>query len=79
MKSISRRDMFCFLAALLPVVFARTVHADNCPFSETCSIDGQMMMQEATYYNGIHKSVKYGHDYYGANGKEHHYVVVECD
>jgi hypothetical protein len=75
---ISRRFWVkvAFLAFLLPIAFAR---ADNCPLTVTCAIDGQMMMQEATYYNGGHKSIKYGHDYYGPNGKEHHYVIIACD
>jgi hypothetical protein len=58
---------------------AATVRADsNCPVSVTCNIDGAIMLQEATYYNGPHKSVKYGHDYYGPNGKEHHFVIIDC-
>jgi hypothetical protein len=64
------------LAFLQRIAFAR---ADNCPLTVTCSIDGQMMMQEAAYYNGSHKSIKYGHDYYGPNGKEHHFVITACD
>jgi hypothetical protein len=51
----------------------------GCPASVKCDLDGMSMIEEETYYNGIHKSVKYGHDYYGANGKVHHYVIVGCD
>ncbi len=79
MKPLPRRDMLRFLVALLPAVFVRKASADNCPFSEICSIDGATMLQEDAYYNGIHKSVKYGHTYNGPNGQEHHYVIVACD
>ncbi len=68
---------FLWLAAL--ILCASSVRADNCPMSVKCSIDGQIMLQEQTYYDGIHKSVKYGHDYYEGGQKEHHYVIVSCD
>ena len=48
----------------------------SCPFTMHCELDGTMMMEEDTYYNGIHKSIKYGHTNYKG---EHHYVVVQCN
>jgi hypothetical protein len=75
------RRFYWWTKAILIAVFFLSftfVRAD-CPISVKCSIDGQMMLQEETYYNGGHKSVKYSHDYYGPNGKEHHYIVVSCD
>lgn len=51
---------------------------DGCPVVVTCLLDGQGMMVEETYLNGIHISKKYGHDYYGPNGKVHHYVILSC-
>ncbi len=64
--------------ALIVFLTVATARAD-CPFTVKCSIDGQDMTREQCYYNGLHKSCKFSHDYYGANGKEHHYVVVACD
>jgi hypothetical protein len=52
--------------------------ADGCSFVK-CPTDGQMMMQEECYWNNLHRSCKFGHDYYGPSGKEHHYVMVACD
>lgn len=53
------------------------VYAD-CPLTVRCKIDGEAMGVEETYSNGLHVSKKYGHDYDGPNGKEHHYVIVQC-
>ena len=64
--------------ALIVLLGASTLRAD-CPMTVKCSIDGQMMNNEECYYNGLHKSCKFSHDYYGPNGKEHHYRVVTCD
>jgi hypothetical protein len=51
----------------------------SCPMMVKCSMDGQSMSQEECYMNGLHRSCKYSHDYYGPKGKEHHYVIVECN
>ncbi|MGB6835720.1 MAG: hypothetical protein WA660_01450 [Candidatus Acidiferrales bacterium] len=64
------------IAALLMLVVPAVA---NCPVMVKCSIDGEYMSQEETYWNAGHESIKYSHDYYGANGKEHHYVIVSCD
>ena len=69
------RTKFLVGVALLLTGMAKA----DCPFMVKCSIDGEYMMVEETYYNGIHKSQKFSHDYNGPNGKEHHYVVVACD
>lgn len=58
---------------------AKANRQDGCPSSVKCNLDGSYMFQEETYYNGLHKSVKYGHDYNGPDGTVHHYVIVSCD
>ena len=63
---------------LVFVLFAVPLRA-SCPMGVKCSLDGEYMTEEETYYNGLHESKKYGHDYYGPNGKVHHYVIVKCD
>lgn len=70
-----KRIMFAGFALLL---LAAQSFGD-CATSVKCSLDGEYMFQEESYYNGSHKSVKYGHDYYGSEGKVHHYVIVSCD
>jgi len=50
----------------------------DCPLTVRCKIDGAAMGEEETYVNGAHISKKFGHDYYGPNGKEHHYVIIQC-
>jgi hypothetical protein len=37
-----------------------------------CDLDGASMIEEESYYDEIHKTAKFGHDYYGPNGKVHH-------
>ena len=66
--------MIVWVALLSPI----SALGDGCPVVVTCSLDGQGMTVEATYVKGTHLSKKYGHDYYGPSGKEHHYVIVEC-
>lgn len=63
--------------ALIVFIGVAAARAD-CPVVVKCSIDGEGMMQEQCYINGSHKSCKFSHDYYGPNGKEHHYVIVVC-
>jgi hypothetical protein len=58
---------------------AQAKRQDACSVMIKCDLDGEYMSQEETYYNGMHKSVKYGHDYYGSEGKIHHYVIVSCN
>lgn len=65
------------LAFLL--IFLVGIAVASCPNSVKCSIDGQYMFEEETYVSGSHMSKKYGHDYYGSHGTEHHYVIVQCD
>lgn len=64
------------LAALLMLV-PFMVKAD-CPVVVNCSIDGEGMMEEETYVNGIHITKKFGHTHYGSHGPEHHYRMVQC-
>jgi hypothetical protein len=66
------------LATSLLVLAPATAVAD-CSYSETCSLDGGMMMPEQTYYNGMHKSVKFSHHHWVGGKEEYHYVIVSCD
>jgi len=51
----------------------------SCPASVKCSIDGQLMFEKESYFNGGHMSKKFAHNYQGPNGTEEHYVIVSCD
>jgi hypothetical protein len=65
-------------ALSLLILAPSTAIAEGC-YNVHCELDGQYMQQEECYFNGIHKSCKFGHTYYGANGPVHHYVMVSCN
>lgn len=69
----------CIFGSALASQATKAKTSFGCPSSVKCDLDGQYMFQEETYFNGTHESAKYGHDYYGGNGKVHHYVIVSCD
>jgi hypothetical protein len=71
--------LFCTVCSVLASQATKAKASHGCPNSVKCDLDGQYMSQEETYWNGLHESAKYGHDYYGPNGKVHHYVIVSCD
>jgi hypothetical protein len=64
------------LVALLRLV-PLALKAD-CPIIVNCDIDGEGMMEEESYVNGIHVSQKFGHTHYGSHGPEHHYKIIQC-
>lgn len=66
------------LALVLGLLLVPAVHA-TCPISAKCEIDGATMLEETCYYNNSQKYCRFGHDYSGPNGKEHHYVIKKCD
>lgn len=63
----------------IAVLFLAVAARADCPFSVKCNLDGEMMLQEECYYNGLHKTCRFAHDHWGPNGKEHHVVNVPCD
>ena len=71
-----------FLALIALAIFlilAPSVALASACFNVRCDLDGQYMSQEECYWNGLHKSCKFGHTYYGASGPTHHYVMVSCE
>lgn len=69
----------CIFGSVLASQATKAKTSSGCPFSVKCDLDGASMLKEESYFNGIHESAKFGHDYYGANGKVHHYVIISCD
>jgi hypothetical protein len=71
---------YLFLAsALFFLVLAPSTAVADCAFSVSCSLDGEMMMQEQCYYNGLHKTCKFSHKPWHDGKQEYHYVLVACD
>lgn len=67
-----KRVLLVTLAILGMAVAAKA----SCGFTHQCPLDGQTMLLEETYYNGLHQSQKWGHS--ALNG-EHHSFVYQCN
>jgi hypothetical protein len=64
--------------ALYIMVFDHPSAEGKCPSSLKCDRDGEWMPLEMTYEEDGHVKKRYGHDYFGTQGKEHHQVTLVC-